>query len=234
MLNGWKSTVVVAGLAIAFGLPVGAVRAAQDPVKLRDREDNDEVPGIPREAKVVKEEKREAKFELPDKGQVWLYDVDSKKTLHSIALNKGDTYAFNSKEDHVYVNGREGEKLSLNADHTFRIYFVTAEARDAKNDRDRDRDRDKDRDTKRVVPDTAKKVMDGKDEEFSYKAEEDGMAYLWDNTNNKLIETFHLTPGDRLTISPKSNAMSVNGKTVSRDIELSRHVEYRLLWDVKK
>jgi hypothetical protein len=60
------------------------------------------------------------------------------------------------------------------------------------------------------------------------------MAYLYDASHDQLIETFRLSAGDRVTISPKSNAMSVNGKTVSRDIELDRKVTYKLLFDEKK
>lgn len=84
------------------------------------------------------------------------------------------------------------------------------------------------------VPDTAKVVDEGKDKEFSYKADNDGTAYLWDNTNNKLIQTFNLHSGDRLTISPKSNATAVNQKTVKVETNLDRHVYYKLLFDIKK
>jgi hypothetical protein len=104
-----------------------------------------------------------------------------------------------------------------------------------KHDHAEHKDEKKDKsDRERPVPDTAQLVMEGRDKELSYLAKAEGTAYLYDASHDKLIETFNLNAEDRLTISPKSNAMAVNGKTISRDIELDRKVTYRLLYDVKQ
>ncbi len=180
---------------------------------------------------VVDDTRKEAKYKLPADGKVWLYDVNEDKALYAIDLDKGDEFAFNADQDRVYCNGKEGDQFKIDNDHKYRIYYLADTP-----ERTKERVKEKES-SKHGVPDTAKLIMEGRDKELSYSADAEGMAYLWDNTNNKLIETFHLMPNDRLTISPKSNAMAVNQKTVSRNIELSRRVEYRLLWkagDVKK
>jgi len=237
MKREWKHTLLAAALTVGLGLPtVSNVAFAAD----RD------VPEIVSEAKVVKESNDAVSFKLPEHGQVWLYDATSKKTLHSIDLKEGNTYGFNTRENRIYVNEKEGPRVDLDRDHTYRIYYVTANDRDERNrggsraDRDRnDRDRadrnDRDRSSNTPssrVPDTAKVVAEGRDEEMSYKAREDGVAYLWDNTNSKLLNTFNLRSGDRLTVSPRSNAVAVNEKTIKDNAELSRKVEYRVLFDV--
>jgi len=234
MKREWKHIMFAAAITAGLGLGTASTAYAQ-----RDNRDR-EVPEIVDEAKVVKESSDAISFKLPEKGQVWLYDATEKKVLHSIALNEGNTYGFNTKENRIYVNEKEGPKIDLSSRNTYRIYYVTADARDTReSSRDRDRDRDRDRGSsvagKSNVPDTAKVVAEGRDEEMSYKARADGTAYLWDNTNNKLINTFNLRDGDRITVSPKSNAVSVNEKTIKgEDMELSRRAEYRLLFDTER
>jgi hypothetical protein len=192
----------------------------------RDAREQEEGTGMPKTAKSVVEAKEEGQYKVPAEGRVWLVDTENEKVVHTTALGQGDTYAFNAKEDKVYRNGKELEEVRLDQERAYRIYFLATEstpkpAKEKPNEG-------------RPVPDTAKVVLEGRDKELSYETKVAGMAYLYDASHDQLIETFRLSAGDRVTISPKSNAMSVNGKTVSRDIELDRKVTYKLLFDEKK
>ncbi len=183
----------------------------------------DEKPVLPRGAKTVVELKEEGKFKLPAAGKVWLIDSESGEIAHTGSYAEGDVYAFNAKEDKVYCNSKEVDKVKLDPERLYKIKYLANDAKPAPKPNDG-----------RPVPDTAKVVVEGRDKELSYETKVDGMAYLYDASHDELIETFRLSAGDRVTISPKSNAMSVNGKTVSRDIELDRKVTYKLLFDEKK
>lgn len=192
---------------------------ARDPDQ-RDKDEEYKRPGdLPKGAKLVVEEETEGRFRLPATGKVWLVDAKGGDILHTASLKENDVYAFNAREDHVYLNGKELEKVTLSSERVYHIYYLATERPS--------------RQPERPVPDTAKVVQEGRDKQLSYKAEANGTAYLYDASNDKLIETFNLRPGDRLTISPRDNAMSVNGKQISKDVPLSRRVVYRLLYNVK-
>jgi hypothetical protein len=208
-------------------MAMAALVLAREPRGEDEGRDADDRPVLPKKAKSVAETKGESRFKLPARGAVWLVDADeSNKIVHEGEFGAGDTYAFNAKEDKVYRNGKPLEEVRLDQQHTYRIYYLELPAK-AKPARQAEQ-------SKRPVPDTAKVMMEGRDKELSFKADARGTAYLYDASHDELVETFNLDAGDRITVSPKSNAMSVNGKTVSRDIELSRRITYRLLFDARK
>ncbi|HEX8339726.1 MAG TPA: hypothetical protein VF624_02350 [Tepidisphaeraceae bacterium] len=240
-----RSKFVVAGLmglAMTFAMPAAPVLAQRD------------VPKIVREARKVEESKREAEYTIPEDGQVWLVDMTAgERPIHSIELKKGMRYGFNTRDNAVQVNGKSGEAIDFNRDHTYAIFYVTEEARDAVNggrrvrrDDDRgntassaDRADREDRRSRQTadrarVPDTAEVVAEGRNEELSYEAKADGMAYLYNATDNKVIESWRLERGERITVSPRSNAIAIDQKTASRDIDLDKRSNYRLLFDRKK
>lgn len=210
----WLPFLMMVLMSVAFVV----ARDAND----RDRDNDEEYKrpnDLPKGARLVVEEKGEGQFRLPAGGKVWLVDAKGGDILHSTSLKENDVYAFHAGEDHVYVNKKELEKVTLSSDRVYHIYYQQTEKPS--------------RQVERPVPDTAKVVQEARDKQLSYRAEADGTAYLYDASNDKLIETFNLKHGDRLTISPRDNAMSVNGKQISKDVPLSRRVVYRLLYNVK-
>lgn len=179
---------------------------------------------IPKGSKKVVELKNEGRYEAPSRGSAWLVDAENNEVVAEASLRTGDVFAFNTKEDHTYINGEKLEELKLKSDHTYQIWFLAKEEPKA----------DKPKASGRPVPDTAKLVMEGRDKELSYVAKSKGSAYLYDASHDQLVEVFNLAEGDRITVSPKSNAIAVNGKTISRDTDLDRRVTYKLLFDAKK
>ena len=209
-------------MMLAIGLMmIASLAVAREPRDEKDKKSDQSA--LPRGAKTVVELKEEGKFKLPAAGKIWLIDSENDDIVHSGAFGEGDVYAFNAKEDKVYRNGKELESVRLDNDRLYKIKYLSNDAKPAPKPNDG-----------RPVPDSAKVVQEGRDKELSYETKADGMAFLYDASHDELIETFRLSAGDRVTVSPKSNAMSVNGKTVSRDIELDRKITYKLLFDVKK
>ncbi|HEY0007659.1 MAG TPA: hypothetical protein VGB55_02950 [Tepidisphaeraceae bacterium] len=228
MNKHWTSKIVIAGVTVALGLPMTATTFAERQDR-SERRNNDEEPKIVKEARIVREGKgEELEYKAPEDGQVWLYDATNKEVLHSMSIRSGQTYGVNPKNDYVVVNGKEGEGVKVDPDNKYRIYFVTEEERDEKNSKNR-RD-DSSRSTSSKIPDSATVVAEGRDEDLSVKADDDVKVYIQDKGNNQVVETFTLERGQRLTISPRDNAMTIDGKSASKT-DLSRKVQYRIYFD---
>ncbi len=104
---------------------------------------------------------------------------------------------------------------------------------DSDSDKDRDKDRVEQRDSTNRVPDSAKVVAEGRNKDLSYKANDDGRAYLYDATNDRIVSSWDVDKGQRLTISPDNKAISLDGRAISTSTELSTKTNYRLLFDAK-
>jgi hypothetical protein len=233
MNQHWKRNIVIAGLTVALGMPVVSVYADRDYES--SKRNDDEEPKIVREARIV-EEGRNEKLETTAKadGQVWLYDASKKEVVHSITLKKGQRYGIDPKHDYVIVNGKEGERFKFNNRSTYRIYYVTEEDRDARHaasDGKQKERRERLAREKVQVPDGATLVAEGRDEDLTARARERGTFWLYDNTNKRTIETFNVSDGDRLIVSPKNNAIAFNDQRISRDVPLSRENGYKLFFE---
>jgi hypothetical protein len=80
------------------------------------------------------------------------------------------------------------------------------------------------------VPDTAQLVAETtRGGTASYKATANGTAYLYDNSNNALVETFNLKKGQRLTVDVARGVATLDGKQVMKK-GLSQRATYRLLF----
>ena len=199
------------------------------------REPEDKIPEIVDEAKVVKEGTGRIEYTAREKGQVWLYDVEDRQAKHSISVSPGDRYSIDPREDRVYFNDRDAAKVSLDNDHRYRIYYVTAEERDARHDRSDEKRKDAKesrKPEKARVPDTAQMVAEGRDKDLTVELNRAGTIYLWDHSNNEVINTFNVNKGQTLVVSPGNNTVTLDGKRVrADDLELNRRVHYRLLFD---
>lgn len=206
----------------------------------RDREDY----RIPSDARLVKEGVGELTFRAGSNGRMWLYDEKDRRTLYFVDLLDGDDIVVNPREDRVYINRRSVAKLSLSSERVYRMYFDGRRTWGTRPDYTRpdptrpDHDRpDHNRPDKpvvRPVPDTAKLVAESKSGgDLAYRAQGTGTLYLWDNSNNALIETFNLRKGQRLLVSPSKDIATLDGKTVMQRKGISKRANYRLLFDVK-
>jgi len=100
-------------------------------------------------------------------------------------------------------------------------------------DKNRDSSRVERRDSADRVPDSAKVVAEGRSSDMSFKANDDGRAYLYDATNDRLVNSWVVEKGQRLTVSPDNKAISLDGRAVSSSTELNTKTNYRLLFDAK-
>ncbi len=102
-------------------------------------------------------------------------------------------------------------------------------------------DRDKDRGSSRVerrdsadrVPDSAKLVAEGRGNDLSHKFSDDGRAYLYDATNDRIVNSWDVEKGQRLTVSPDNKAVSLDGRAISTSTVLTTKSNYRLLFDAR-
>ncbi len=101
-------------------------------------------------------------------------------------------------------------------------------------DDDKDTDR-KDRvdriDTTSRVPSSAEVVAEGSGRDLSYKADDDGRVYLYDASNNQLVNSWDVKSGQRLTVSPDNDAISLEGRAISSSTKLNSRTSYKLLFD---
>jgi hypothetical protein len=86
-------------------------------------------------------------------------------------------------------------------------------------------------DTMSRVPSSAEVVAEGRGRDLSYKADDDGRVYLYDASNNQLVNSWDVKSGQRLTVSPDNNAISLEGRAISSSTKLNSRTSYRLLFD---
>lgn len=101
-------------------------------------------------------------------------------------------------------------------------------------DKDDDRRDRTDRvETTSRVPASAKVVAQGSGRDLSYEANDDGRIYLYDASNDRLVNSWDVKDGQRLTVSPENNAISLEGRQISSSTRLSSRTNYQLLFDEK-
>ena len=228
MTKGWKQTLTAAAIgALMLGGGAGCFDSDNDgaPDRIR-RDDADSLSGVPDRAKAVKEGKGELSFKATADGRVYLYDLVNDNLRHTANVREGDRYTASIDDDLVAINGERTTKVSLSSEHKHRLYFLPSTT----NSDHYAKDSSKNGRSGSGVPDTAKQIAEERGREISYKASNDGTAYLYDATGEKLVETFRLESGQRLTVSPVDNAVAIDGKSV-RGISLDRRTTYRLFFD---
>ncbi len=227
--------VIVIGLSTQFGN--GCATTTSDD-RSGDRYDNryeEDKNRIPSNARLVKEGRGEIGFRASSNGRVYVLNERRREVVYTDDLLDGDTFAILPEANRVRTNTRE-RKVELKGDDVHRLYFDGR--RSSYGDRDRDRqddDRNKPKpppaEVKRPVPDTAKLVGEtSRGGELSYKAPNTGKAYLYDNSNNVLVETFNIKKGQRLTINVNTGIGTLDGKQVFKK-GLSQRATYRLLFN---
>lgn len=185
---------------------------------------------IPSDARLMTEGRGEIGFRAGSSGRVWVFDEKDRKTVYTTDLLDGDDFRVIPDDNRIFINDRS-KKSELKRDHVHRIYFDGRRSH-SKNERD-DRDRDDHRkpdEPKRLVPDSAKMVAEtSHGGELSFKAANNGKAYLYDNSNNVLVETFSIKKNQRLTINVSTGLGTIDGKQVMKK-GLSQRATYRLLF----
>jgi hypothetical protein len=191
---------------------------------------------IPSNARKVAEGRGALSYRATSNGRVYLYDATDRQVLFTDDLLEGDSLVMDATEDSVSINGRQARKVRLSSENTHRLYFdgrrtSSRDDRDTRNSDDRDRlDRDT-RDVSRPVPDDAAIVAEARaGRELSFKAPDNGRAYLYSVTDSKLVETYTVRRGQRLTVSPADGLVAIDGKTVGRGQDFDRRATYRLLF----
>lgn len=206
--------VLGAALATGLGLPIAGPLSA-----VRVAHAEDDLPDVPRDAKRVEESKSSATFKVPGKGQVWLYDVNTKDVIHSITVNPGNTYSFDTSKDLVLVDKTHGPKMDLDPKHTYRIYYVNFSDRKGV---------EADKKDLFDIPKRAKHVADGKGVDLKFSADADGTLYLVDRTAGELVNVFRVRDGEAFVVEPTHDRVVVNDKIELKNAGLKTDIDYRL------
>jgi hypothetical protein len=226
MTSVWKRSIVAAALAVSLTGVACDITGNRDDSSGKtgtlDRE-----TGIPRNAKVVAEDEEKVSFKARDDGRIYLYDVTDKSLRHNTNLRSGDVYVADGDKDQITLNGERVVKTSLVKAHKYRLYYLVDTRSDYRDDRDRRDDRSRD-DSRARVPNSAQVVASGRN--LTYRASDDGTAYLYDSNDDRLVDTFNLERGQNLSISADGRAM-LDGRTIKRDLDVSSRHNYKLLFD---
>lgn len=221
----WTNAFLGTGLTFAIGL---SGCSAIDDLRGKD-DDNDSdiknVARIPDNARVVEEDRGSLDWTATDDGTLYLFDASDKNVLYTSQVRRGQRIGFDAKDDEVSVNGKEVKSLSMADDNTYRIYFLA--------DRESRNDRGNDRISSGRVPDSARVVDESRGGDLQYRADDAGTVYLWNNTDNRLINTFNVERGQSISVSPRSGRAALNGRIIVDDMKLNTRDEYRLLFDRK-
>ena len=237
---------LLAALALSTQLGGGCVSTPSEDDRSNDRyndrydskSDNryeEDKNRIPSNARLVKEGRGEIGFRAGSNGRAYVLNERDREVVYTEDLLDGDTFAVLPDDNRIRVNSRE-RKVELKRDDVHRIYFDGR--RNSYNDRDTydrpndNRPQDKPNPAvKRPVPDTAKLMAEtSRGGELSFKAAGNGKAYLYDNGNNTLVQTFTVKKGQRLTINVSTGLGSIDGKQVFKQ-SLSQKATYRLLFE---
>ncbi|MBC7782208.1 MAG: hypothetical protein H7144_00095 [Burkholderiales bacterium] len=221
-----RSDAVVILVALVCGTQLAA-SCANDPVSDRTSDDNNYTDRIPEDARLVKEGSGEIRYRATANGRIWLYDVQERSVRYQTDLLDGDTVRVVPQDDRVYINDTSVKVKSLPDDRAHRIYFDGR--RGNGNDRVLGREDEPSRMT--GVPSGAEVVVESRGtEDLSYKARENGRVYLYDQTNSRLVATFNIKKGQRVTVVPANDNAAIDGRIVLEGKGLSRRSTYRLLF----
>lgn len=240
MRNQLIQRVVMVSLGTASLTALTGCPSSDEPVKSGPHSgpiSRDDPYGVPRDAKVVLEQNGELRYTVPADGKIYLLDVRSEKVMDSRNIRRGQEYVVNPKDQKVWVDNERVADPALDKNHTYRVLFADPKQDrdhyDTRDDRRGDR-RDDDRAAKNGlptsgVPDTAKLVKEGRRDDLSWVATDNGTVYLYDATGSKLIEMFNVRRGQRLTVSPSNGVASLEGNEVMRR-PMGTKSTYRLLF----
>jgi hypothetical protein len=231
MISGMKRSVLAAAVAFSLaGFGCDLLSSNKDKDSDRSTETLDRDSGIPRSARLVDEDTTEVSYTAKSDGRIYLFDATDGRLRHNMNLREGDKYVADGDDDEITVNGRATE-VSLEKANKYRLYFDASRDVDRNDRNDRNSDR-VDRNEKGRVPDTATVVASGRgSRELSYRARDEGTLYLYDSTNDKLVNTFNVESGQTLVVSAEDGKAVLDGKTITRDLNTSGRSEYKLLFD---
>ncbi len=189
---------------------------------------------VPSNARLIKQGRGEIGFRAGSNGRAYVLDERNRDVVYTEDLLEGDTFAVMPDDNRIRINNRE-RKVELKRDNAHRIYFDGRRGvyGDTYNRPDPNRPQDKPAppDVKRPVPDSAKTMAEtARGGELSFKASDNGKAYLYDNSNNVLIGTWSIKKNQRLTINVDQGIGTIDGKQVFKK-SLSQRATYRLLFD---
>ena len=220
-----------AAIAAGLGLPIMGSLSTVSVVRAAD----EDLPDVPRDAKKMEQSSDSASFHVPARGQVWLYDTNTKEVVHSITVSPNNTYSFNTKKDEIFVNETPGPKTNLDPKHTYQIYYVDWATRKANAKASgKGEAAEKEEEETWVVPKGAKHVAQGKNgANVEFKPEVDGTIYLFDRTSGDLLNTFKVHKGDSFVAEPKKNGVYLNDKEILKNAGMAKDHSYRLWFAVK-
>jgi hypothetical protein len=219
---------LLVAVALSTQLGGGCATTTTENDRYDDRYEQDQ-NRIPSNARLMSEGEGRIGFRAASTGRVWVYDLKDRKTQYTTDLLDGDNFSVDPADDRVYLNDKS-RKVDLKRDHVHRLYFDGRRGSSNQNERPRPEPTKPD-EPKRPVPDAAKMVAEtARGGELSYKAPGNGKAYLYDNSNNVLVETFNVKKGQRLTINVTNGLGTIDGKQVFKKA-LSQKATYRLLFE---
>lgn len=97
-----------------------------DPILSGERveRDSDASRKLPRDANIVDEGRGSLRYNVRDRGIVYVYDVDAATVVWNDKVDDGDRVSVDPDKNKIEINGREATKIDLKSDHRFRIYFL--------------------------------------------------------------------------------------------------------------
>jgi len=182
-------------------------------------------------------------------GTAYVFDRDERKVVAAVRVRAGETVMVQTKDNRLWIDGGTEQKVGFSSDHRHRVFFDPDRRRSRTRDRDRDRDRDDGSDRSRdrsdardrrddyrddrptfddrTLPRNAEQVRAARGSDLSYKADADGLVYLYDADAGRVVRKFTVRRGQRLTVDPNAGTATLDGRPVYNG-SLGRRTRYRL------
>jgi len=104
--------------------------------------DHYDISGIPRSAEMLDSGNGEVSVKAPERGTVYLVDLDSSRTVWSGRIDRGERFTVDPENDRAAINGRVVYERNLERKHRHAVYFdpsdYSRDSRDSRYSHDRD------------------------------------------------------------------------------------------------
>lgn len=199
----FRNIVLMSLLSLLLITQIGAsCMSSSEDDRPRNSDSDIEPITLPRNAKRVTDGRGVLTHTAARDGRVYLYDVDDRTLIDNRPMRRGQEYRVDPDQDKATLDGKKVYDNDLKRDHNHRLYFLADNSRD-----DREDDRD---DRISGLPRDARSVEHGAGK-ISYRADRDGMVYIVDREDKKIIVKRGVRRDQQIVITPDKDRIEMDG-----------------------
>ncbi len=185
------------------------------------RDDRVTVEGLSR-ANIVKEGRGTLSYKAPTDGTLYVMNAENDDVVLQQRIRRGQTVEVSPDENRIRIDNETVSKTDLKRDGAHKIYLVR--------DRDADRSSDRNSGSVRGVPENSELIGSGRNEEISFKARRDGVVYVYDADDGRVVSRQTIRDGERFVLSPGLSRATIDGHSID-DNSFDTKSNYRVYFN---